>query len=125
MPLQIRVFYKFHMYFTVRRILYQLGRIQSRSALPGDPTFNKSNNHYDVASYKRICNEFGIDSSSDFRFTDGANHRLGSIYFYVSGCPMKTKNPYPGYNKFSDEGGKTIKGNLIYYNEPGNVPQYD
>ena len=47
MPPQIRAFYKFHVYFTVRRILYQLGGIQSISALPGDLTFDKSNNHYE------------------------------------------------------------------------------
>jgi len=68
---QIRAFYVFHVYFTVRRVLYQLGGIQSISALPGDPTFNEFNNHYDVSSYKRLCNEFGIDPSSDFRFTRG------------------------------------------------------
>jgi len=42
LPEQIRAFYKFHVYFTVRRILYQMGGIQSVSALPGDPTFNQS-----------------------------------------------------------------------------------
>ena len=47
---QIRAFYQFHVYFTVRRVLYQLGGIQSMSALPGDPTFNPFNNHYDMAS---------------------------------------------------------------------------
>ena len=52
---QIRAFYQFHMYFTVRRALYQLGGIQSMSALPGDPTFNPLNNHYDVASYKEYA----------------------------------------------------------------------
>ena len=52
----------------------QMGGIQSMSALPGDPTFNPLNNHYDVASYKRICAEFGIDPSSDFRFTRGKNY---------------------------------------------------
>ena len=57
---QLRAFYQFHVYFTVRRILYQLGGIQSISALPGDPTFNQFSNHYDVASYKRICAEFGL-----------------------------------------------------------------
>ena len=46
---QITAFYQFHVYFTVRRVLYQLGGIQSMSALPGDPTFNQFNNHYDVA----------------------------------------------------------------------------
>ena len=36
---QLRPFYLFHIYFTKRRILYEMGRIQSISALPGDPTF--------------------------------------------------------------------------------------
>ena len=69
MPEQIRAFYKFHVYFTVRRILFQMGGIQSVSALPGDPTFNPSGNNYDVASYKRISTEFRIAPTSDFRFT--------------------------------------------------------
>ena len=49
LPRQIRAFYIFHVYFTVRRVLYQLGGIQSISALSGDSTFNQFNNHYDVA----------------------------------------------------------------------------
>ena len=73
---QIRAFYQFHVYFTIRRILYQLGGIQNISALLGDRTFNQFNNHYDVASYERICAEFGIDPSSDFRFTQGKNNGL-------------------------------------------------
>jgi len=77
-------------------------------------------NHYDVASYKRICNEFGIDPSSDFRFTRGENHVLGSVYFYADGA-TKTEFEYPGYNKFSDEGGKAIKGKLIYFIETGDA----
>ena len=83
---QIRAFYQFHVYFTIRRILYQLGGIQNISALPGDPTFNQFNNHYDVASYKRLCAEFGIDPSSDFRFTHGKNNGLGYVYVYVQGA---------------------------------------
>ena len=43
------------------------------TALPGDPPFNQYNNHYDVASYKRICSEFGIAPLRDFRFTYGEN----------------------------------------------------
>ena len=73
---QIRAFYQFHVYFTVRRALYQLGGIQNMNALPGDPTLNQFNNHYDVPSYKRICAEFGIDPSSDFRFTIGKSTAL-------------------------------------------------
>ena len=119
LPENVRAFYKFHIYFTVRRILFQMGGIQSISALPGDPTFDQFNNKYDVASYKRICNEFGVDPSSDFRFKRGANHGLGSVYIYVTNVgPDKTSVSYPGHNKFSDEGGSGSKGNLIYYIEP-------
>ena len=121
---QIGAFYQFHVYFTIRRILYQLGGIQNISALPGDPTFNQFNNHYDAALYKRICAEFGIDSSSDFRFTHGKNNGLGNVYIYAQGA-TKTEFEYPGFNKFSDEGGKAIKGNLIYYIEPDVSTQYD
>ena len=85
---QIRAFYIFHVYFTVRRILYQLGRIQSISALRRDPSFNQFNNHYDVASFKRLCNEFDIEPSNDFRFKHGANHGMGSVYIYA-GVPLK------------------------------------
>jgi len=76
-------------------------------------------NNHDVASYKRLCDEFGIDPLSDFRFTHGANHGLGGVYIYAQGV-MKTGTLYPGgFNKFSDEGGKANQGNLIYYIEPG------
>ena len=123
---QIRAFYQFHVYFTTRRVLYQLGGIQSMSALPGDPTFNQFNNHYDVASYKRICAEFGIKPSTDFRFTVGKNHGLGNIYVYSQGA-TKTEYIYPDWMKFSDEGGKGINGGLIYYIRPETsaANQYD
>ena len=108
-------FYLFHVYFTVRRILFQMGGIQSISALPGVPTFNQFDNKYDEASYKRICAEFGVDPSSDFRFTRGA-------YIYVSNVgPINSGADYPGYDKFSDEGGSASKGNVIYYMEPGDA----
>ena len=120
LPPQIRAFYKFHVYFTVRRVLYQLGGIQSMSALPGDPPFNQYSNHYDVASYKRICGEFGIAPSSDFHFTHGENHGLGSVYVYATAAgPSKTDYKYPGWNKFRDEGSKAINGDLIDHIEPG------
>ena len=121
---QIRAFYQFHVYFTIRRILYQLGGIQNMSALPGDPTFNQFNNHYDAPSYKRICAEFGIDLSSDFCFTHGKNNGLGYVYVYAQGV-SKTEYGYPGWNKFSDEGGKALDGNLIYFIEPDVSTQYD
>ena len=90
--------------------------IRSISALPGDPTFNQFDNTYDAALSKKIYAEFGIDPSSEFRYTGAANLRLGSVYIYATGLgPDKTSYDYPGFNKFSDEGDK---GNLIYYIEP-------
>lgn len=59
-----------------------MGGILSESASPGEPTFNQSNNHYDVASYKRICKELGISPWTDFRLPHEKNHGLrvpGSI----------------------------------------------
>jgi len=104
LPPQVRAFYIFHVYCTVRRILYQLGGIQSISALPEDPTFNQFNNNYDVASYKRLCSEFGIDPSSDFRFTHGANHGLGSVYQYVAAPQKQPFNTQDGRNLAMKEG---------------------
>ena len=122
LPPNVRAFYKFHIYFTIRRILFQMGGIQSISALPGDPTFDQFNNKYDMASYKRICAEFGVDPSSDFRYTTGANHGLGSVYIWVSGHgPQKTYTSYPGHDKFSDEGSTGSKGTLIQYIELDDV----
>ena len=90
LPEQIKAFYKLNVYFTVRRILYQMGGILSVSALPGDPTFNRSGNNYDVASYKRICAKFGIAPTSDFRYTGGKNHGIGNVYIGMTGHgPMK------------------------------------
>jgi len=127
LPEQIRAFYKFHVYFTVRRILYQMGGIQSVIALPGDPTFNISSNNYDIALYKRICAEFGIPPTADFRFTGGKNHGLGGVYIGVTGHgAMKTGTAWPGgYYKFSDEGGSASAGNLLYFMKPEDRPQYD
>ena len=79
------------------------------SALPGDPTFNPLNNHYDMASYKRICAEFGIDPSSDFRFTVGKNNGLGRV-----NGEMQLDFKYPGWMKFS-KGGDANKGNRVSY----------
>ena len=112
---RITTIHKYHVYFAVRRILFQLGGIQIISDLPSDSTFNQYNNNYDKPLYKRLCAEFGVDPSSDFRYTRGDNHGLGSVYLYATGPePFKSGESYPGYNKFSDEGGSASKGNVIY-----------
>ena len=121
---QLRGFFLFHVYFTVRRILFEMGGIQSFSALPGDPTFNQTENKYDSPSFKRICAEFGIDPNTDFRFVHGQNHGLG--YCYVSGDPQPFKHwtyppaslDNPSSQRFSDEkGSATQTGNRFLGNE--------
>ena len=93
---QVRTFYQFHVYYTTRKILYEMGGIQSKNALPDDPAFNQKNNPYDVASYKRICAEFGVDPSTNFRFTYGQNHGLGYVNIMYSDGPFAQKKwQYP------------------------------
>ena len=117
LPPQIRSFC-FHVYFTIRRLLFELGGIQHVFALPGDPTFNK-NNRYDLPSYKLLCNEFKIDPNTDFRFKKGSNHGLGEVFiYYMNEGYVKTHYDYPNKTlKFSDAGGKAEAGNLIQYIE--------
>ena len=109
LPDQIRYILRFHVYFTTRRILNEMG-----VPLPGDPIFKQSNNRYNVTAYKSICAEFGIDSNSDFRFTAGNNKGLGSVYIWLRGA-RKTDYEYPGGFKFSDENRKASDGNLVQY----------
>ena len=119
LPPQVRSFFWFHVYFTVRRILFELGGVQNSLALPGDSAFSQTENKYDIPSFKRICAEFGISPNADFRFTKGDNHGLGSVfkYFTRSGY-FKTPSKYPDKTaKFEDEGGRASDGNLVPYIE--------
>ena len=119
LPPQIRSFFRFYTYFTTRRLLFELEGIQNTFALPGDPTFNKNNNRYDLPSYNRLCNEFKIDPNTDFRFRKGPNNGLGEVFIYYTNEGY-VKTPYDYLNKimkFSDDGGKAEDGNLIPYIE--------
>ena len=100
--------FQVHVYFTRRRILFEMGGIQSVNTLLGDPKFSPTNNPYDIPSYKKICAEFGVEPTADFRFTHRANYGLGKVFIYVSRYgPTFTGMGYPGsHTKFADEGGK-------------------
>ena len=116
-PPQVRSFFWFHVYFTVRRILFELGGVQNSLPLPGDTASSQTENKYDIPSFERICAEFGISPNADFRFTRGDNHGLGSVfeYFSYSGY-TKTPFKYPSKEtKFADEGGRASDGNLVPY----------
>ena len=117
LPPQVRSFFWFHVYFTVRRILFELGGPQNSLPLPGDTAFSQTENKYDIPSFERICAEFGISPNADFRFTRGDNYGLGSVfeYFSYSGY-TKTPFKYPSKEtKFEDEGGRASDGNLVPY----------
>ena len=119
LPPQVRSFFWFHVYFTVRRILFELGGPQNSLPLPGDTAFSQTENKYDIPSFERICAEFGISPNSDFRFTKGDNHGLGSVFEYFTNSGYtKTPFKYPSKEtKFEDEGGRASDGNLVPYIE--------
>ena len=119
LPPQVRSFFWFHVYFTVRRILFELGGVQNSLPLPGDPAFSQTENKYDIPSFERICADFGISPNADFRFTRGDNHGLGSVFEYFTNSGyFKTPFKYPSKEtKFEDEGGRASDGNLVPYIE--------
>ena len=130
---QLRTFYQFHVYYTTRMILYEMGGIQSKNALPDSPVFSEISNPYDVASYKRICAEFNVDPSTDFRYTRGKNGGLGTVYIWANG-PMATDYHYPDPDLalFDDEritnrDDSNYKANGIYFmrNDQGAANQLE
>ena len=117
-PLIIQGFIKFHVYFTTRRILYELG-----APLPDESAFDQINNVYTKSAFEALCNEFGV-VNADFRWIRGRNHGLGDVFEYYSGEGYRNVHIDRGYDVeantwpskrhlFSDEGGSDGKGNLI------------
>ena len=118
LPPQVRSFFWFHVYFTVRRILFELGGVQNSLPLPGDTAFSQTENKYDIPSFERICAEFGISPNADFRFTRGDNHGLGSVFEYFTNSGYtKTPYEYPSKETKFEDGGRASDGNLVPYIE--------
>ena len=82
--------YNFHVYYQTRRILKEI-----QVPLPQDPSWNPLDNTYDQRSYERICNEFGVPSSMDWRQKEDDNQGLGRIYQWLKGS-WRHKNPWIG-----------------------------
>ena len=131
---QIRTFYQFHVYYTTRKILYEMGGIQSKNVLPDDPAFKQQENPYDVASYKRLCAEFGIASSTDFRFTYGQNHGLGYVNIMYSDGPFAHKQwkyppadlSNPSSQKLKGDSGTTDNNTIAFIrNDQGADKQFE
>ena len=115
LPSMVQGFIKFHVYFTTRRILYEMG-----VPLPKDAAFNQTNNHFNRAAVARLCNEFGLPQGPDFRWKGGRNHGLGDIFLHYSDGYASVRNdrpndtegntwPDPG-NLFDDEGATSENG---------------
>ena len=113
-----------------------MGGEQSISALPDDPTFNQKDNKYNITAYKKICDEFGVDPGTDFRFTYKKNHGLGNVYIGVTGeGPISTDYDYPGepdlarFNdeRITDRNNENYKANGISFvrNDDGAVTQFE
>ena len=64
----------FHVAFTVRRILFEMG-----CALPGDKAFNDHNNPYNVIKTTKILSEFN-PRKHDFRNKESRDSGLGYIH---------------------------------------------
>lgn len=67
-----------------------------------------------MTSFKRLCTEFRVSQLAQTSASK-REHGLGSVFIYVTNLgPPVTSISYLEREKFSDEGGKAIKGNLIY-----------
>ena len=113
-PKVVQGFLKFHVYFTTRRVLYELG-----VPLPDESAFSQTNNVYTKSAFEALCNEFGV-VNADFRFKKGRNHGMGNVY--VGGdseeyeMDIGSKESYwpRKVYLFEDEGATARKGNRIY-----------
>ena len=111
-----------------------MGGTQSKNALPDDPAFNQKDNPYDVASYKRVCAEFGIDPSTDFRFTYGQNHGLGYVNIMYSDGPFAHKQwqyppadlSNPSSQRLAGDSGATTNNTIAFIrNDQGADKQFE
>ena len=113
-PKVVQGFLKFHVYFTTRRVLYELG-----VPLPDESAFSQTNNVYTKSAFSSLCNEFGV-VNADFRFKRGRNHGMGNVYvggdseeYEMDIGSKKSYWPRRVY-LFEDEGATARKGNKIY-----------
>jgi hypothetical protein len=86
----VALFFRFHTYYQIRKIIQQMG-----CPIPNHKHFNKWNNGINTACYIQIGVEFGLPQKQDFRYRDGNNLYLGTLYF--GGSPIHC-NSYVDHN---------------------------
>ena len=117
-PPQVRSFFWFHVYFTVRRILFELGGVQNSLPLPGDTAFSQTENKYDIPSFERICADLVSPQTPIFGLQE-ATIMASGVFLNIS-LLSYTKTPFKYSSKetkFEDEGGRASDGNLVPYIE--------
>ena len=133
---QLRAFYLFHVYFTVRRILFEMGGIQSFSALPGDPTFSQTET---TNTTRRLIKGSAlnlelIQTPTFVSFTDKITAWVIVMFQGIHNLTIKNwiyppaSLDNPSSQRFSDEGGSaTETGNKLDHiiNEQGSDRQFD
>ena len=72
----MRSFYRFHVYYQIRRILVEI-----QAPRPQDRAWDAVNNPYDRGEYERICKEFGVSPHSDWKVS-GLSLGLGRAYMH-------------------------------------------
>lgn len=95
--------FRFHLYYQTRKILEEMN-----CPIPGDQIFNATDNHINLLKYQKLCNEFNISQSADFRFKGGDNGGLGTMYNYASRrgyvqLPKDWQNYNPNRFQFIDQ----------------------
>ena len=100
LPPQVRSFFWFHVYFTVRRILFELGGLQNSLPLPGDTAFNQTENKYDNYEVKstKCLKLLGVEIDDSLRFDVHINNtckkgskRVGVLMRLRNLIPTETK----------------------------------
>ena len=109
LPPMVVGFLRFHVIFTIRRILYEL-----RAPLPNDKIFNLVKNRWDKGAFERLRNEFQI-VSPDFRVRETINFDIDSLVVKNTGYGIwQRQNMGESPFKFvADESGAMYKENLV------------
>ena len=105
---------KFHIYFTVRKILSKL-----ECPLPGNKYFNETNNSFNITRLNEIRREFDIPKTFDFRFKKGRNLGKGDLFWFNGHGVYLVNYPYGGEYVFRSPQDQT-PGHVEYlYNSQG------
>ena len=97
--------FKFHIYYQSRKILEEMS-----CPIPGDQIFNATDNNINMLKHQKLCNEFNVSPSEDFRFKGGDNGGLGTMYNYTTNFGYRPlRKSWQHYNsthfKFSNQSG--------------------